>query len=437
MTKRTNRGAVPPTQLALLVGTQIRTVRLARGLSQASLAAPEFTRSYISAVEQGKVCPSLPALDMLARRLDVALTDLLPPTARGSDLAGVGAHLDEAAHWLYYGDFVGVWAALDAAYALIRLPVPPALHARLAYTTGLAWLGWGAPQRARTAFQKVLTLLPAASVTRLAVEDALGETYFAQHALQRATDYHTACQQTLQRQCEVPAAVTLSIHAHLARDLADLRRDAAVVALIESIQPQLPQLTNLDLLVAGWPTSMIPDDGLVTPVAPDAALYAAITIRRQAAWLLVLGAGAAHRQGAPSQAIAWCQQAQEYLTGAEDIVLCSEVETCQAQCAGAAQRLVEAETLVTTALTRLEKRIRQWHSRRLQTGTLTPTHVSGSQPQRMVRAYIYALATAGQVALWLAYPEQATQRFQAARAWARLNTPHLVQTLAAQYPGLG
>jgi tetratricopeptide (TPR) repeat protein len=70
--------------VAARVGTNIREVRTRLGLTQAQLAAPEFSISYISAIERGKIRPSLKALSILARRLDVPLTFLLEGSPAGA-----------------------------------------------------------------------------------------------------------------------------------------------------------------------------------------------------------------------------------------------------------------------------------------------------------------------------------------------------------------
>jgi len=59
-------------------------VRTKLGMTQAQLAAPEFSISYISAIERGKIRPSLKALSILARRLDVPLTFLLEGSPAGA-----------------------------------------------------------------------------------------------------------------------------------------------------------------------------------------------------------------------------------------------------------------------------------------------------------------------------------------------------------------
>src|SRR5207247_3581729 len=70
--------------VAARVGTNIREVRTKLGMTQAQLAAPEFSISYISAIERGKIRPSLKALSILARRLDVPLTFLLGGSPAGA-----------------------------------------------------------------------------------------------------------------------------------------------------------------------------------------------------------------------------------------------------------------------------------------------------------------------------------------------------------------
>src|SRR2546428_10244442 len=63
--------------IAARVGTNIREVRTKLGMIQAQLAAPEFSISYISAIERGKIRPSLKTLYIFARRLDVPLALLI------------------------------------------------------------------------------------------------------------------------------------------------------------------------------------------------------------------------------------------------------------------------------------------------------------------------------------------------------------------------
>lgn len=60
-----------------LIGLRIKTVRRQRGLSQAQLAHPELSDSYISLIESGKRTPTPAVLELLAQKLDCSLSYLL------------------------------------------------------------------------------------------------------------------------------------------------------------------------------------------------------------------------------------------------------------------------------------------------------------------------------------------------------------------------
>lgn len=60
-----------------LVGQRIKTIRRQRGLSQAQLAHPELSDSYVSLIESGKRTPTPAVLELLAQKLDCSLTYLV------------------------------------------------------------------------------------------------------------------------------------------------------------------------------------------------------------------------------------------------------------------------------------------------------------------------------------------------------------------------
>src|SRR5689334_13182529 len=75
------------------LGERIRRARKERGMSQEKLAQPEFTKSYISAIERSKARPSLKALALLAGRLDLPIAILLAapvPAVDTPDIAALG-----------------------------------------------------------------------------------------------------------------------------------------------------------------------------------------------------------------------------------------------------------------------------------------------------------------------------------------------------------
>src|SRR5579859_1928954 len=59
------------------VGARIRSLRTARGLTQAQVAEPQYTKAYISMLESGRTRASMKALEHIAGRLGVQPSDLL------------------------------------------------------------------------------------------------------------------------------------------------------------------------------------------------------------------------------------------------------------------------------------------------------------------------------------------------------------------------
>src|SRR6266700_5599661 len=59
------------------VGAKLRAARLARKYTQSQLARPDFSVSYVSAIERGQIHSSLRALEIFAQRLGLSSSDLL------------------------------------------------------------------------------------------------------------------------------------------------------------------------------------------------------------------------------------------------------------------------------------------------------------------------------------------------------------------------
>ena len=63
------RHPAPVSQKLGRLGERIRAARQEAGLSQSQLGAPHFTRAYVSALERGKIRPSMKSLEFLSDRL--------------------------------------------------------------------------------------------------------------------------------------------------------------------------------------------------------------------------------------------------------------------------------------------------------------------------------------------------------------------------------
>lgn len=66
-----------PQSKAQIIAERLRAARIAARMTQQELAGQLFSKSYISAIERGKMIPSLQALGVLANRLEVSISYLL------------------------------------------------------------------------------------------------------------------------------------------------------------------------------------------------------------------------------------------------------------------------------------------------------------------------------------------------------------------------
>lgn len=106
-----------PGKVGKSVGEKLRAARQALHYTQSQLAAPNFSVSYISAIERGQIHPSLRALEILAARLGLSSTQLLPNRAQAED------HSDELAELVERDDENLEFALLEAR-VLIAQDVP-------------------------------------------------------------------------------------------------------------------------------------------------------------------------------------------------------------------------------------------------------------------------------------------------------------------------
>lgn len=88
-----------PSKIGKSVGEKLRAARIAQHYTQSQLAAPDFSVSYISAIERGQIHPSLRALEILAGRLGLSSTQLLPnrsqPDARLNSSVSISERDDD------------------------------------------------------------------------------------------------------------------------------------------------------------------------------------------------------------------------------------------------------------------------------------------------------------------------------------------------------
>jgi transcriptional regulator with XRE-family HTH domain len=78
--RRVPRRTPPPVgDTYQLIGERLREIRLRKGLTQAEVGAPYFTKQHVSAIEGGRMAPAIKSLRHFGKVLGVPLRSLIPP----------------------------------------------------------------------------------------------------------------------------------------------------------------------------------------------------------------------------------------------------------------------------------------------------------------------------------------------------------------------
>ncbi len=140
------------------LGARIKAARLAAGLTQTQLGAPEVTVSYVSRIESGRRRPDPRVLDAFAARLGVGVQELLdgPPVP---DSQETRLAVDFVALSLELGDAADALA--QAERLLADADVPVAYAERLQFLRGRALEALGRLDDAVDAYEDLLAKHPA------------------------------------------------------------------------------------------------------------------------------------------------------------------------------------------------------------------------------------------------------------------------------------
>lgn len=225
-----------------MLGTRLRQLRVAKGLTQREVAAPRYTHAYVSTIEAGRRRPSREALEHFAAKLGVGTDELA--TGRPPDLrVRLELRLQEARIALSDG-------RLDEANRGFRAVVRDAKRFGLARIEAKAeeGQGWwlerqGRPEEALEHFQRAEELLraepPTSRVDAVAGKarslEALGDVRYAIHILESLLD---AMQREDLRDPDALARVHAAlVHAYI--DAGLYKRAADSAAELERLGPKL------------------------------------------------------------------------------------------------------------------------------------------------------------------------------------------------------
>ncbi len=254
-----------------ILGRRIRQLRIRRNLTQQDLAAEDYSKSYISAIEQGKTRPSLEALQRIASRLQIPASTLLDPNAadlqnvdapdapkrvrrrRGAnqvpgfenDSAAIDLQLGKAAYSIYTGNAPEAvellrpllpgedpnsesQRSLDAGQRLTALYLVGLAHVHLNNTDpAISYLQQGLQEAERLADREMAERM----------RNLLGTAYFRGGQFLIALEHHSRCAEAADAGTITDANLKLLIYSNLAGDYWSLQsRDRALAAYRSAIE---------------------------------------------------------------------------------------------------------------------------------------------------------------------------------------------------------
>jgi len=194
----------PPAKIGKSVGEKLRAARIAQHYTQSQLAAPDFSVSYISAIERGQIHPSLRALEILASRLGLTPTELLPNRSQQEERLRSPANLAEQdedeieftlleAHLLImHNNLAEAIAKLDT---LATKDLKPPLLLQQRYLQGLAYFKTDQLQQIEYTLSEAEQIAKDlnANYFLLHILNQLALTYTAMHNYAQASQLHQRC----------------------------------------------------------------------------------------------------------------------------------------------------------------------------------------------------------------------------------------------------
>jgi tetratricopeptide (TPR) repeat protein len=218
----------PSSKIGKSVGEKLRAARVAQHYTQSQLAAPDFSVSYISAIERGQIHPSLRALEILAGRLGLTSTQLLPNRSQFDDHLSISAgfsehNADEVTLHLLEAHICIMQERPDNALILLNMPNPKHLNRRhqlkLRYLQGWAHYKLDHLQEAEYILNEAELIAKELNIVYLQVRiiNLLANIYAGMRNYGQAIQTHQRCLMLLEDedQTELDPFFTSQIYTHI------------------------------------------------------------------------------------------------------------------------------------------------------------------------------------------------------------------------------
>jgi tetratricopeptide (TPR) repeat protein len=174
-----------------MIGTTLRRMRQAHGMTQAELAAPRYSHAYVSSIESGRRRPSRDAIEHFASKLGADVEELEAGRQPGAE-ARLRLRLQEAFVWLSAGELENAGASFQSIAKKARKDRLPQIHANAEEGWGLLLERQGLPEGALEHYVRAENILerdpPTSKVDAVAGKarcfHSLGDTRYEIHILE-------------------------------------------------------------------------------------------------------------------------------------------------------------------------------------------------------------------------------------------------------------
>ena len=241
-----------------VLGARLRAARHERGMSQEALAQPEFTKSYVSAVERGKARPSLKALELMSRRLGIPMSELLAISQTTEAEIDVAALEDEFAYRLDHARMLSNTSRDEEALRLLNEAeqtnreyfdtFSERNRYRFYSLRALAYLRLGEPASARQELTHAMRLADQLGSPEDAerVRNALGVAFYEQDMPRLALEQHLQARDAIRNGTVKDLNLSLNIYSNLANDHWALNDTDQAVAIHKEALALLEDVNSLE-----------------------------------------------------------------------------------------------------------------------------------------------------------------------------------------------
>lgn len=216
-------------KITVAIGARLRKARLENNMTQEKLAGSEFTKGYVSALERGAVRPSLKALDVFSRRLNIPMSDFISGRSNEDTTPERESFQEDLVYRFNYArmmlrtgsgaEVLDFLASLEDEGTYFIQKLPARLGYWFPYLRGLAHMQTGDLSSAQAQLTGALALLKDGDAgASVAVRDALGAVLRQNGSPAEALQHHRECVKSIKAGKVPDTSIRLSVYNNLMDD---------------------------------------------------------------------------------------------------------------------------------------------------------------------------------------------------------------------------